>query len=385
MITKGTVLALIILGLVTGVSRVILHHDRADDAHASVVAAPTSLQDDPNVLFSAPGVTEPKSKTIQLFSEVSGVIREIHVRAGDSVTKGQLLVKLEDQMQKANVDLAEAMLQRTQAELDKIRSGDRPEEKAINRALYEEAESAVPSATFEWQRLQSLKQQDATSEKEVMDAHHMLEQAQAQRVAAKKRLELSEAGPRAEDISRADAAVKETRAQLEIARSVMEKTSLRSPIDGIVIYRFREPGEAVFSDVPAPILTVGDRTELHVRVDVDEIDIGNVRPDQQVWASAPAYPDRRFTGRVVHIEPTLGRKNFRTNRPTEKLDTRVLEVVVALEDADKLPIDLQMVIWFLRASDTPDSGTSIAGSQNKSVSPGPDSSMTASNRAAHRP
>src|SRR5258706_9150084 len=141
MITKSTVLALIILGLVTGVAKVVLHHERTDDAHASVVGALANLQDDPNVLFSAPGVTEPKSKTVQLFSEVSGVIREIHVRAGEPVAKGQLLVKLEDQMQMANVDLAEAMLQRTQAELDKVRSGDRPEEKAINRALYEAAEA----------------------------------------------------------------------------------------------------------------------------------------------------------------------------------------------------------------------------------------------------
>src|ERR1043166_2519664 len=119
MITKSTVLALIILGLVTGVARIVAHHDRPDDAHAAVVAAPAKLQDDPNVLFSAPGVTEPKSKTVQLFSEVSGVIREIHVRAGETVTKGQLLVGLEDQMQKANVELAEAVVQRRQAELDK--------------------------------------------------------------------------------------------------------------------------------------------------------------------------------------------------------------------------------------------------------------------------
>jgi len=62
---------------------------------------------------------------------------------------------------------------------------------------------------------------------------------------------------------------------------------------------------------------------------------------------APAFGSRRFSGRVVHIEPTLGRKNFRTGRPTEKIDTRIQEVVVALEDAELVPLELQMDVWFL--------------------------------------
>ena len=63
-------------------------------------------------------------------------------------------------------------------------------------------------------------------------------------------------------------------------------------------------------------------------------------------ATAPAYDQRRFTGCVVHIEPTLGRKNFRTFRPTERLDEKVQEVVVALDQGDDLPLELPMVVWF---------------------------------------
>ena len=347
MIKRSALPVLLTLAIATGTIRIASHSDGKDAASASSTAAPARLEDDSNVLFSAPGVTEPKSKTVQIFSEISGVIHDISVRAGDRVTSGQLLGWLDDQIQRASVELAEATLDRNRADLDRVRNGDRAEEKAINRALYLQAEAAVPPARFEWQRVQSLSQQNATSEKEIVDARHTLDQAEAQSMAAKKRWELSEAGSRSEDIVHAEAAVKEAEAQLQIARSVLEKTCIRSPVDGIIIYRFREPGEAVFSDVPAPILTVGDRSELHVRVDVDEIDIGNVWAGQQVWATAPAFPDHRFPGRVVHVEQTLGRKNFRTNRPTEKLDTRVLEVVVALEDADQVPIDLQMVIWFI--------------------------------------
>ena len=68
---------------------------------------------------------------------------------------------------------------------------------------------------------------------------------------------------------------------------------------------------------------------------------------QRIFATAPAFETERFYGKVVHIEQTLGRKNFRTFQPTEKTDTKILEVVIALEDGRELPLDLQMTVWFL--------------------------------------
>jgi len=316
-------------------------------------AAPLPPEDEPDVLFSAPGVTEPKSRTIQIFSEVAGTIRAVHVSAGDRVVKDQVLAEISNDIQKANVDLARAVLERAQADLTRLRNGARPQERAIAKAQVDETEAALRMAEFEWQRVQKMTKQNATSAKEVADAQHTLSLTRARFDAARKRWELSEAPPRTEDVARAEAAVREARAQLATAGSVLEKTHIRSPIDGIVLYRFREPGEAVFIDKPVPILTVGDRSRLHVRVDVDELDIARVSVGQHVYATAPAFDGRRFTGRVVHIEPTLGPKNFRTNRPTEKLDTRIQEVVVALDNADEVPIELQMVVWFLRSSKSP--------------------------------
>jgi HlyD family secretion protein len=85
-------------------------------------------------------------------------------------------------------------------------------------------------------------------------------------------------------------------------------------------------------------------------VDVDEMDIASVRVGQRVFATAPAFGNQRFYGRVTHIEPTLGRKNFRTNRPTERVDSKILEAVVALDSGETVPLELQMVVWFRDAS-----------------------------------
>jgi HlyD family secretion protein len=347
---RWTIVSLVVVFAV-GLGYVQLPSDGGHVVVAEVPGQPPSPDDDPEVLFSSPGVTEPSSRTVQILSEASGTIRAIHVTAGDRVTRGQPLIELSNDIQKAGISLAEAALERAKAERTRLRNWERPEERAIAKAQFDEADASLRTAAFEWQRIEGMTRQNAASEKEVDGARNARALAQARRDAAKKRWELSEAGPRHEDLLRAEAVVREAEAQLVVARCTFEKTNIRSPIDGIVIYRYREPGETVVTDVPSPILTVGDRSSLHVRVDVDETDIAHIWLGQAIYATAPAYGDRRFSGHVVHIEPTLGRKNFRTNRPTEKMDTKVQEVVVVLDQADEAPLELQMVVWFLKKSE----------------------------------
>ncbi len=342
------VIAFLVMLFAVGLGYVWLPLNGGHVVVADAPGKPLLPEDDPEVLFSSPGVTEPGSRTVQILSEVSGTIRAIHVKAGDPVRKGQLLVELNNDIQRAGVNLTEATLERTRAELTRLRNWERPEERAIAKAQFDEAEASLCMAEFERRRVEAMTRQNAASEKEIANARNARALAQARRDAAKKRWELSEAGPRSEDLIRAQAAVREVEAQLAAARYTYEKTQVRSPIDGIVIYRYREPGETVVTDVPSPILTVGDRSRLHVRVDVDEADIAHIWLHQAVYATAPAYGERRFPGHAVHIEPTLGRKNFRTNRPSEKMDTKVLEVVVVLDQADEVPLELQMVVWFLK-------------------------------------
>jgi len=202
-------------------------------------------------------------------------------------------------------------------------------------------------ARSEQERVAELVTQNAAPPREITVARENCAAAEARASAAKAHYDLAMAGPRPEDLEVAQAAVAEAQTQLAIAQTQLEKTKVRSPIDGIVIYRFREPGEAVLPDIPKPVLSIGNRDTLHLRADVDETDIARVRLGQRIFATAPAFGSRRFPGKVVHIEQTLGRKNFRTYQPTEKADTKILEVVIALEDGRDLPLDLQMTVWFL--------------------------------------
>jgi len=116
----------------------------------------------------------------------------------------------------------------------------------------------------------------------------------------------------------------------------------------VVVSRVREPGESVFPNVPAPVVSIGNRDVLHLRADGDATDLSRVHIGQRIFATCDTFGARRFPGKIVHIEQTLGRKNFRTDRPTEKADTKILEVVIALDDGRDLPLELQMTVWFLR-------------------------------------
>jgi HlyD family secretion protein len=94
--------------------------------------------------------------------------------------------------------------------------------------------------------------------------------------------------------------------------------------------------------VPDPILTLGDRKTLRVRVDVDETDVSKVRVGQRAYVTADAYGKQKFWGKVVRVGQQLGPKNVRTDEPTEKVDTKILETLVELDPASQLPDGLRV-------------------------------------------
>jgi len=90
------------------------------------------------------------------------------------------------------------------------------------------------------------------------------------------------------------------------------------------------------------VFTVADTRRLRVRVDVDETNIARVTVGQRAWVTADAFADRRFEGTVVRVGSVVGRKNIRTDEPTEKVDTKVLETLIELGRDVRLPVGLRV-------------------------------------------
>ena len=79
-----------------------------------------------------------------------------------------------------------------------------------------------------------------------------------------------------------------------------------------------------------------------MRVDVDESDVAKPAVGAAAWVTAAAYGERKFAGRVIRIGGMLGRKNIRTDEPSERVDTKILETLIELNPGAKLPIGLRV-------------------------------------------
>ncbi len=204
-----------------------------------------------------------------------------------------------------------------------------------------------------------------------------LEQALATRDTSAARLALAAAQlslitapPRAEDAAIAKANVEAARARIEEIKASIEKTIIRSPIDGVILKLYRRKGETVSNLPPTPIAAIGDTTRLRVRADVDQADVANVAPGEAVSVTADAFGNKRFHGTVVQLGAQLGRKTFRTDAPEERIDTKILEVLIDLEPGARLPIGLPVDVVIDRAvRPTPQISSEIHPEEDASALP----------------
>jgi HlyD family secretion protein len=114
-----------------------------------------------------------------------------------------------------------------------------------------------------------------------------------------------------------------------------------------VLRRYRISGEAVTNVPPTAIAIVGDLRGLRVRAEVDETNVGRVTAGQRVEVTADAFPDRKFGGTVFRVSSRLGGKAIQTGRPADRVDAKVLQVLIDLDPGTKLPIGLRVDAYFL--------------------------------------
>jgi HlyD family secretion protein len=215
---------------------------------------------------SAPGDIEPRSM-VQISARTSAQIVELPYDEGDTVSAGEVVVRLDDKDLLASLDAARARLRGEQARLEGARAG------YIN-------------ANLEWERVSQLFETADVPKAEVDQAEAALRSAEAERNAA----EHAVAGARA-DVQRAEEALK--------------YTTIRSPIDGRVTVLNAEVGEIVvtgtMNNAGTVIMEIADLSEMLVRAQVDEIDIAKVEVGQPALVYVNAYPEKPFEGEVRRI------------------------------------------------------------------------------------
>jgi HlyD family secretion protein len=307
-----------------------------------VTAAPAAAATRSAPLISAPGRVEAVSEEIRVSSELSGRLHSVPVEEGDRIHKGQVLAQLENEDYIARVSEAEATLAQRQAELLRTVNGARLQERRAAEANMQAAKAVLENTKREAERRANLAEREMISHDEAERYQRAYQVAQAEFERASQEFSLIEADARVEDRKRAEAAVATAQAQLAEAHAYLEKTYIRSPLDGVVLRKLRHTGENVSTQFDSPIVTLADDSSLRVRLDIDETDVARLHLGQPAFVTAEAYGHRQFTGHVIRIGEILGRKNVRTDEPSERVDTKILETLMELDPGQKLPIGLRV-------------------------------------------
>ena len=311
--------------------------------HESAAAATASASREP-LLIAGPGRVEPYSEDIKIGSELSGRLKAVNVEEGDAIRRGQVLAELENADYRAQVESARANVVAKDAALRKVINGARRQERDEAWSSVNEARAVMENSQSELRRRQELFAAGVVSREELDRYAREADVAKARYDAAMQQHALVDDHAREEDRSLAEADLKLAQGQLAEEEARYEKTFIRSPIDGSVLRKHHRSGESVSnsSTVPDPILTIGDRKTLRVRVDVDETDVSKVRVGERAYVTADAFGKRKFWGHVVRVGQQLGPKNVRTDEPTEKVDTKILETLVELDPGSQLPDGLRV-------------------------------------------
>ena len=231
--------------------------------------------------------------------KLAGKLSLVHFEEGEEIKAGQLVAELEDEDLRQELDQRLAALNAAQYTLDKLLSGNRPQEVKQARATLAQAQADLRDKNLDLDRQRVLFKRVASPQATLDKAVLAQKVAQEALVRAKQQLDLLEEGFRREDIATAKAQTDQARAALDLARTRLGYAKLSSPVDGVVLVREGEPGEVLA--VGAPVLTLGDLAGVWLEVYLPETYLAAVRLNQPAEVITDTWPDKRFRGRIAYI------------------------------------------------------------------------------------
>jgi HlyD family secretion protein len=240
---------------------------------ASVEAAPMQYRTqqarlgDLTVTVTATGQLQP-TNSVDVGSEVSGIIDSVEVDYNDQVKVGQVLAKI-------NIEKLQAQLQQSKASL------------ATAQARVQDAQVTLEETEAEYKRILEVRERS----KGQLPSQHDLDTAKAAYGRAKVA------------VASAQAQVTQAEATLAVDQTNISKAVIKSPVNGVVLSRKVEPGQTIAASFSTPTMFVlaEDLTKMELQVNIDEADVGQVKRGQRVFFTVDAYPGRPFPGRITQV------------------------------------------------------------------------------------
>jgi HlyD family secretion protein len=243
----------------------------------------------------ATGKVTPITK-VEVKSKASGIVKKLYVEYGDMVKKGQPLAQLDKIEIEAQVEQSHAALAAAEANLTSSQAD-------YERARVDAEGPDVPMNKRAYERAQSMAKDGVVSVSSLDDAQKNYDMSVNKQNVAKAQVIVLKA-----KIAQAQAQVAQDQANLKQLEEQLSYTDIVSPLDGIVLSRDVEVGDAVSSILvlgssATLVMTIGDTSEVYVKGKVDESDIGKVYLGQPARIKVESFKDKTFNGKVTKISP----------------------------------------------------------------------------------
>ncbi len=251
---------------------------------------------------------------IQVASKVVGRVAWIGVDKGDSVREGQVIVRLEDEEYKAQLEQARGQLSSLQARLAEAENGSRPEEIAAAQANVEQVRAELENARVNLERTRTLHKEGVLA-RQMLDDADALYRARAARVNSLERtFELVRIGPRKEQIDSLRGQVQQARGAVTFYQTQLSNTVIKAPVTGTILEREVERGEFVTTSFVGErgakgfVVSLADLNDLEVELDISQNDFNKLHMKQRAIITVDAWPGKQWEGFIDEMSPEANRQ-----------------------------------------------------------------------------
>lgn len=251
---------------------------------------------------------------IELAAKVVGKVKWIGVDKGDKIKQGQVLVRLEDDEYRAQLEQAKGNFTNLEAKLAELMHGSRPEEIAQAQANVNSAKADLENARVSLERTRKLVAQQVMSQQALDDAQARYDSAAAKMNSLQKAYDLVHIGPRQEQIDSMRGQVEQARGAVSYAETNLANTIIRSPVTGTILERAVEIGEFVTTSFVGDrgakgyVVSLADLNDLEVELDISQNDFAKLRMGQKGTVTTDAFPDRKYDGFIREVSPEANRQ-----------------------------------------------------------------------------
>jgi HlyD family secretion protein len=300
---------------------------------APVQAAPPYAPPESRIAerIAAVGLIETASENIAIAPALPGLVMAVHVQAGQRVEAGAPLFTQDTRDLEAERAVREQELARARAELERLELAPRKETLPPLRARVAEAQQRLADAKVQLEMLEAVDDPRAVRREDRRRREIGVKSAEAALAAARAELALAEAGSWSADRQVAEASVELARSRIAALEVAIDRLTVRAPRDGVVLKVDVRPGE--FADAgrrETPLITFGDDNSLHVRAEVDEYEAHRLVPGARAEGSPRGDATHRLPLEFVRIEPYVVPRQQLTGDVTQRVDTRVVQVIYRL-------------------------------------------------------